>query len=1060
MLVLHALWSPDLRLSLWAEDLSSDPSRARKGGRKTQAHPFSVEPEAIRVQLSEAFGAIAAKGTAGETELPLPTVSGLPLPSREASEHAAEWASWRVPTLAFEGPVVVDVLLRLLPEPTLMLRVGESLKVWSALMTLALDLVARGRVLPVFCKDGPDVRSEWRPVPEERDRFTLRNLAKALPGLCRAGLGQTERPEGPASLAAVEEVLEAFTDLAMRRVFRGYTFPMGKGPAAEKALIRSLVSADGLAEGAGTGPQAHLQALEGWMRPIWAEQSKPFRLCFRLSEAEGKQPWRLGFLLQASDDPSLKVEAGQIWTRGKALEGVLKRRLNRPDEFLLGELGRALRVYPSLERALKTARPEGLDLDATGAHDFLKEAAPVLEAAGFGILAPNWWQKPARISLRMSAKPKEKQVSRGLLGLDSLCEFQWEIALGGQEITIRELLALAKLKQPLVQFRGQWVELDPAQIQAALDYFKKHGLEGERSARDLMRLGLGLERGPEGLDVQAIQAEGWLGQLMSNWDDRKLKPLKAPGGLDGKLRPYQARGFGWLAFLGELGLGACLADDMGLGKTIQMLAWLLHRRKPEPPTAASGEERGLRPRGARGRGGTQRAQGPGGPPTVALPPALLVCPMSLVGNWHKEAARFAPDLKIHVHHGTERHKGGGFKDADLVLTTYQLLARDREPLAAQAWDALILDEAQHIKNPESQARKAVASIQAAHRFALSGTPVENRLSELWSILDVLNPGLLGSSGEFRRAFSLPIERYRDEAKAAQLRQFTAPFILRRLKTDRRIIQDLPEKLEMKVHCTLTKEQASLYQATVQDMVAQVEESKGIQRKGLILATLMKLKQICNHPTQFLQDKSSLEGRSGKLDALEETVGEILDAGEKVLVFTQFREMGGMLAERLTSRFGEVPLFLHGGTSKKQRDAMVARFQAAGGPGVFLLSLKAGGVGLNLTAANHVIHFDRWWNPAVENQATDRAFRIGQTKNVQVRKFICSGTLEEKIDALIESKRELAESVVGSGEGWLTELDTRSFRDLVALGRDALQDNEELLDAKPKAPRRSRKAVRA
>jgi len=418
-------------------------------------------------------------------------------------------------------------------------------------------------------------------------------------------------------------------------------------------------------------------------------------------------------------------------------------------------------------------------------------------------------------------------------------------------------------------------------------------------------------------------------------------------------------------------------------------------------------------------------------------------------------------LKVYVHHGAERHKGqqAGFQGADLVLTTYQLIARDRDTLSAIPWDALILDEAQHIKNPESQARKAVAAIHADHRFALSGTPVENRLSELWSILDVLNPGLLGGATDFRRVFALPIERYRDEDKAAQLRRFTAPFILRRLKTDRRIIQDLPEKLEMKVYCTLSREQASLYQATVQDMVAQVEESQGIRRKGLILATLMKLKQICNHPAQFLQDRSSLEGRSGKLDALEETLGEVLDMGEKVLVFTQFREMGDLLAGRLASRFGEAPLFLHGGTPKKQRDAMVARFQAEGGPAVFLLSLKAGGVGLNLTAASHVIHFDRWWNPAVENQATDRAFRIGQTRNVQVRKFICSGTLEEKIDALIESKRELAESVVGSGEGWLTELDARSFRELVSLSRDAIQDGPDAdAEAKAKAggPRPPRK----
>jgi len=1029
MLVAHASWSSDLHLRLWGEESQTlEPTSGRRTKAGTApAHPFAVGGGVLEERLWNAFGAPVRKGAPGETELLLPTVSGVPLSSREKGEPSQELAPWRVPALVFQGTAVVDLLRAIPAEPCLGLRPGPSLEAWSALLFLAMDLVARGRVLPVFQREGVDVLTRWRPLPEERDRLFLRALAQSLPGLCRTGFAQEGRDRAPSSAVVVGDALDAFTDLAMRRMFRSYSFETGPGPTAEKAWLNSLVDETGLAKNAAKQLPGHLPSLEGWMRPVWVDQAKPFRLCFRLSEGGEHRNWRVDFLLQASDDPSLMVGAPQVWARSKALDSVLKRRLQRPDEFLLGELGRALRVFPALEGALKTARPEALELDATGAHAFLKDSAPILEAAGYGVMAPNWWQKPVRLSLRMTAKPKEKAVSSGLLGLDSLCEFQWKIALGDQELTLKELLALAKLKQPFVQFRGQWVELDPAQIQAALAHFKKQGMEGERSARDLLRLGLGLERGPEGIEVQSLQAEGWLGQLMAAWEDRTLKPLKAPAGLKGTLRPYQARGLGWLAFLADLGLGACLADDMGLGKTIQMLAWLLHRRKAKKGTA--------------------------------LAPALLICPVSLVGNWHKEAARFAPELKVYVHHGAERHKGqqAGFEGVDLVLTTYQLIARDRDDLAAVAWDALILDEAQHIKNPESQARKAVAAIRSDHRFALSGTPVENRLSELWSILDVLNPGLLGGATDFRRVFALPIERYRDEEKAAQLRRFTAPFILRRLKTDRRIISDLPEKLEMKVYCTLSKEQASLYQATVQDMVAQVEESQGIRRKGLILATLMKLKQVCNHPAQFLQDRSTLEGRSGKLDALEETLGEVLDMGEKVLVFTQFREMGDLLVSRLASRFGETPLFLHGGTPKKQRDAMVARFQAEGGPGVFLLSLKAGGVGLNLTAASHVIHFDRWWNPAVENQATDRAFRIGQTKNVQVRKFICSGTLEEKIDALIESKRELAESVVGSGEGWLTELDARSFRELVSLSRDALQDAQDAdEEAKPKGNRPTRK----
>jgi non-specific serine/threonine protein kinase len=933
-----------------------------------------------------------------------------------------------VPVLAFSGLPVVDLLADLPTDLGIGLKAGPSLQAWSSLMALALDLVQRGRVLPEFVADGKDLLTRWRPLPEEADRAFLRRLAETLPGLCRAGYREADPGQAPAAGALVMETLEAFTDLALRRALQDYRFTSA-GKGAEAAWLASLVEADGRAEGAAKALAGRLPALERWLAPVWAAQSCPFRLCFRLAEGGQPCPWRLEFLLQAEDDPSLLVPAAQVWAGGKALKGALGRKLARPDEFFLGELGRALRVFPALARALKSSHPESLDLDPSGAMAFLQDSAAILEASGFRVQVPNWWRNPVRLSAKLAARPKEKKTSSGLLGLDSLCEFQWKVSLGDQELSLKELMDLAKLKQPLVQVRGQWVILDPAQLQAALDQFRKRGMEGEMTARDLLRLGLGLERGPQGLEVQGVEAQGWLGDLMGAWDDRKLKAVPAPRGLKGQLRPYQSRGLGWLSFLGELGLGGCLADDMGLGKTIQTLAWLLRRRKD-----------------------------PG------LPPALLVCPVSLVGNWHREAARFAPGLQVQVHHGAGRKKAGSglFQGVDLVLTTYQLLASDQDLLKAHPWDALILDEAQHVKNAEALARKAAAGIQAPHRFALSGTPVENRLSELWSILDLLNPGLLGTAAGFRTAFALPIETYRDQAKSEQLKRFTAPFILRRLKTDTRIIQDLPEKVEMKVHCTLSREQASLYQATVQDMVAQVEAADGIQRKGLILSTLMKLKQICNHPAQFLQDGSSIDGRSGKLDALEEILEEILEAGERALVFTQFREMGDLLAKRLEVRFGDAPLFLHGATPKAKRDAMVAAFQAGTGSGVFLLSLKAGGVGLNLTAANHVIHFDRWWNPAVENQATDRAFRIGQTRNVQVRKFICSGTLEDKIDALIESKRELAESVVGSGERWLTELDTRSFRELVALGREAFGAGAQGLpdgDA-PRAAQRARKAALA
>jgi SNF2 family DNA or RNA helicase len=416
--------------------------------------------------------------------------------------------------------------------------------------------------------------------------------------------------------------------------------------------------------------------------------------------------------------------------------------------------------------------------------------------------------------------------------------------------------------------------------------------------------------------------------------------------------------------------------------------------------------------------------------------------MSLTGNWQREAERFTPDLTVHVHHGADRLTGAALTDAltaaDLVITTYQTAVRDLAALSAVRWSRVVCDEAQAIKNHLSQQAKAVSALPAGSRIALTGTPVENQLSELWSIMEFANPGMLGGQKEFRERFAVPIERHGSEEAARQLRRITQPFVLRRLKTDKSIISDLPEKQEMKVWCNLTQEQASLYAATVTDMLSRIDgASDDITRRGLVLATMAKLKQVCNHPAHLLGDGSRLPGRSGKLARLEELGEEIVAEGDKALCFTQYAEFGRMLQPYLAARIGCPVLFLHGGTSKKQRDALVARFQEADEPLLFLLSLKAGGTGLNLTAANHVIHVDRWWNPAVEDQATDRAFRIGQRRDVQVRKFVCVGTLEEKIDAMIEEKKALAERIVGTGESWLTGLSTAALREVLTLSPEAV-----------------------
>ena len=740
---------------------------------------------------------------------------------------------------------------------------------------------------------------------------------------------------------------------------------------------------------------------------------------------------RFVFFLQAKDDRSLLVPAEEVWKTRSSTLTFLKRGFKNPQEQLLADLGKASRAFPTIDRSLQTARPVGLELDAEQAYSFLRHSAPLLEQSGFGVLLPSWWEKTgARIGVKLRLKPASEEsnesgkvVTSGLLGIKGIIAYDWTVAIGDETLSEAEFEQLASLKIPMVQIRGQWVELRQEDVEAAIEFFKKKHGSGEMTLGEAMQLGLG--GGAEdvetevGLPVVEVETEGWLEDMLSSLSEGlKITPVKAPRTFKGKLRPYQIKGVSWLAYLTNFGFGACLADDMGLGKTIELIALLLHER--------SGK-RGKKPA-----------------------PTLLICPMSVVGNWQKEVERFAPSLKVMVHHGADRLTGKNFareaKKKDLVISTYALAHRDEETLSAVHWQHVVLDEAQNIKNPSAKQTQAIKKLEAEHRIALTGTPVENRLSELWSIMDFLNPGYLKSAQLFRTNFALPIEKYRKKERAEILRHIIQPFVLRRVKTDPTIIKDLPEKMEMKVYYNITKEQASLYEAVVAEMIERIEEldrteeSEGIERKGLVLATLMKLKQICNHPALFLQDGSVLEGRSGKLARLEEMLEEVLAEGDKALIFTQFAGMGVMLRHYLQDKLGCEMLFLHGGTPKKQRDAMIQRFQNDHyGPPLFILSLKAGGFGLNLTAANHVFHFDRWWNPAVENQATDRVFRIGQTKNVQVHKFVCIGTLEERIDQMIEQKKALAESIIGAGEAWLTELSTEQLKEVFALSRDAVEE---------------------
>jgi intein/homing endonuclease len=1479
--ILHGTWLlGEQRFFLWGE---TDERTGRRGRQPKQPqHPAQRDPAGLRELLGELLPWAAPEH---EQTIWLPSAGGAPLPLRELRDAGAdvppgepELAPWRVRGLLLSAAAATELLIDIGELRCL----GSDLRCWHTATLLAMDLVVGQQLMPTLARAGHRLRARWQPRPVPATAGKISALARALPALCRAVAATPEAAPGPRAL--VDGFLAAAVDALARSLAAD-----DQAMAAQLASWRSETNSPGAAWMAAlVGPEPELalnvrlgdelfKAWQDWAGLEHVAGDESFRITFRLEPpADAGAPWALSYMLQATDDPSLLVPAAQLWRERGDLFTYLDRRFDRPQERLLRGLGFAARFCPPIERSLSARAPDHAELSLGEAFSFLKDAAPLLEQSGFGVLVPAWWGGQGRIRAR--ARTGERKIKRGdhqgRLSFSSMISFSWELSLGGQPIDRDEFERLVALKQPLVQVRGEWVVLDPAQARDALALF---GRGGEMTVAEALRMGLGgvTPQLPPGVTYEGLEAHGELGALLSGLSDaHRLEELPQPADFEGTLRPYQRRGFSWLAFMRRYGMGACLADDMGLGKClcdtnslvvngtlrtaaqiwqnyageaafdgegfwadpreellinaidtdtgkiilapirklyrqqvrealrtvrledgssititrrhklltstgwtnelkvgdyvcvpshmlwegqpadhnlVRLLAWqiaeghelanknrlvitqkdqgLLHEllelvrqighqhaldvHKPAVRIHSNGtshilvmsssayraflEAQGYqwgkrsaqkaipdfimqadadsvrvflrnyfdaeasaipsmgsieiasasstlmqqlvvllrrfgiwmrvsekRKRATNGSGifrtyqigviggnaarlfaerigfgsaekqrkleaicakpvntnvegvpasalvakgvaasrlpvrmfgmhntvcldGSQQfsraslARVAGGmdqilsgraeqeyrekkgskwtaqtlaafdgldagllgdtrrevqrlldqevlycriesiedlqhegwvydfevarhhnfvaenivchntAQAIALflheretapdaGPTLLVAPTSVVGNWQRELARFAPTLRVLAHQGAERERGDELAraaaDHDVVITSYPLLARDREALTAAPWRLAVLDEAQNIKNSDTRQAQAARALQAQARIALTGTPVENRLTELWSIMAFLNPGYLGGETEFRRTFARPIERAGDPQAAARLRNLTAPFILRRLKTDPSIISDLPEKQEMKVYVPLTAEQATLYEAAVRDALREIEDADGtadqLKRRGLVLAMLTRLKQICNHPAHFLKDGSPLGDRSGKLARLDEMLEEVLAANDRALIFTQFAEMGTLLQGHFAGRLLSDALFLHGGTPARERDAMVRRFQAPEGPQLFILSLKAGGVGLNLTHASHVFHFDRWWNPAVEDQATDRAFRIGQKRNVQVHKFVCSGTLEEKIDEMIEGKRALVAQVLGAGEGWLTELSTSQLRELVAL----------------------------
>lgn len=1022
MLILHLAYEQN-SIYLWGE-VSFDKLRRPKTGEDGYAAlPWGAKPPDLRAALKET-GVRNARRTneqATHIYLLLPARNGVPMPSDGILGDAPyagselELGIFRVPALTVEF-AELSAMLRMMrecgdriPAPGIIL--GGDFKYLCRALEYAAALVQRGTYIPDMEPYMGTYASQWRPVilAKYHDEFSA--FAKAMPPvLCGVSAGEPKTgPRRKRETAML--ILEGLIDAMIRASQHGAT-EMGlriNSDNSHEIWIRSLIwkrtpLLRWQDEMAALYPQ-----IRDWADSLKAVTAQPWRLFLRIEEPDAAgNVWRLSWHLQSTQDPSLIIPAERVWSPGDAERAWFDHTHTNPRRYMLQILGRLASRIPAIAESLETPFPCECRLDSEALFDFLQHHVTSIIDQGIQVQLPSAWGQLSdrpRLSVRAELRDSNAFVPGGQMSLDDLLDVDWSVALGGDILTREELATLAELKTPLTNLRGRWVIIYRDEVEKITAALKKMPQKIERREALLSSLRQDYNDAP----LSAVTGSPWIDSVRALLSgSAPLEEMEAPEGFCGRLRPYQAKGLAWLVRLIRLGMGACLADDMGLGKTVQTLALIKNLR-------AHGEKR----------------------------PILLICPTSVMENWRRETERFTPGTKILIHHGIKRSRGSIFTDGGLdgtlVISSYSLLHRDGALFSKIEWAGVVLDEAQNIKNPDTRQSRAARSLKAGWHIALTGTPVENHVGDMWSLMEFLMPGLMPNRARFAREILRPVQA--GEKKAMdRVRRMTAPFILRRLKTDKEIINDLPEKIETKEFCTLSREQAGLYGAVTASLSQELEGAEGIKRKGVVLGAITALKQICDHPLLYVKDKSDYKNRSGKMARLAEIAEEMLAAGDRALIFTQYAEMGAILKNFLQEMFGREALFLHGGVPRAKRDEMVRRFQEEdNAPPFFILSLKAGGTGLNLTRANHVVMFDRWWNPAVEQQAVDRAYRIGQHSNVQVHYFCCRGTLEEKIEALIESKKELSSMLVCTGENWLAEMSDSDLYELFSLEKEAVEN---------------------